>query len=350
MFAGLFAPATPWSSCQAGAPVRVRSIHAQNRPSDSGHAGQRCALNLVGIEKSAISRGDWLADRAHSHRRRVSMFACSCLQIATCVWRRGRRSTCTSGRLTASRMWSCWNVTRLSAGQSARVQLVFDTPLCAVPGDRFIARDAQAAHTVGGGIVLDPFAPSRKRRSVQRMRYLDALERMIAGNGIAPLLQHATFRRGKQRSGPLDRMRIRSHSLPCDAISSRRRTNASFYWPRTGRSLRERTLNALRDFHADAPDEPGPDAGRLRRIALPDVCQPLWLSLIDQLTREGLVMRKGPWLHLPEHTAELSADDCDPRAKNSTADREGTLRSALGARIGRCRPGTRLAHRDVAGR
>src|SRR6202035_3150412 len=46
----------------AGQSVRVRSIHAQNRVAEAGRAGERCALNLAGIEKSAISRGDWLAD------------------------------------------------------------------------------------------------------------------------------------------------------------------------------------------------------------------------------------------------------------------------------------------------
>jgi selenocysteine-specific elongation factor len=43
-------------------PVRVRSIHAQNRPAETGRAGERCALNLAGIEKSAIDRGDWIVD------------------------------------------------------------------------------------------------------------------------------------------------------------------------------------------------------------------------------------------------------------------------------------------------
>jgi selenocysteine-specific elongation factor len=46
----------------AGTLVRVRSIHAQNRDAGMGLAGQRCALNLVGIEKTALARGDWLAD------------------------------------------------------------------------------------------------------------------------------------------------------------------------------------------------------------------------------------------------------------------------------------------------
>ncbi|MCH3728783.1 hypothetical protein LZC05_09585, partial [Campylobacter coli] len=46
----------------AGARVRVRSIHAQNQPSETGAAGQRCALNLAGIDKDAIARGVWIAD------------------------------------------------------------------------------------------------------------------------------------------------------------------------------------------------------------------------------------------------------------------------------------------------
>src|SRR5882762_1103999 len=42
---------------------RVRSIHTHNRASEAGHAGQRCALNLVGIDKDADARGDWVADQ-----------------------------------------------------------------------------------------------------------------------------------------------------------------------------------------------------------------------------------------------------------------------------------------------
>src|SRR5690625_2143170 len=46
----------------AGKPLRVRTVHAQNQPSADGRAGQRCALNLGGIARDAIRRGDWVAD------------------------------------------------------------------------------------------------------------------------------------------------------------------------------------------------------------------------------------------------------------------------------------------------
>src|SRR5690606_28854184 len=41
--------------------VRVRGIHAQQRPALVGRAGERCALNLAGIDNDGVSRGDWLA-------------------------------------------------------------------------------------------------------------------------------------------------------------------------------------------------------------------------------------------------------------------------------------------------
>ncbi len=79
----------------------------------------------------------------------------------------------------------------LAAGATARVQLVFDKPVCALPGDRFIVRNAQASRTVGGGRVLDPFAPARKRRTPERRAWLDALHTMLETGRIDGVLAHA---------------------------------------------------------------------------------------------------------------------------------------------------------------
>ena len=132
----------------ADTPVRVRSIHAQNRPTDSGRAGQRCALNLAGVEKSAISRGDWLADpRALAPTTRIDvrlrLLADSGLRIARMV-----AAAHASGHDAPRRPRGAAGVrAACRPANRRRVQLVFDTPVCAVPGDRFIVRDAQAAHT-----------------------------------------------------------------------------------------------------------------------------------------------------------------------------------------------------------
>src|SRR5699024_11030277 len=79
----------------------------------------------------------------------------------------------------------------IAPGTQGRVQLVFDEPLCAAPGDRFIIRDAQASRTIGGGRVLDPQGPRRRRRSPQRMAWLDGISAMLDGQGLARPLERA---------------------------------------------------------------------------------------------------------------------------------------------------------------
>jgi hypothetical protein len=50
----------------SGLPLRVRGLHAQNRPADAAQAGQRVALNVAGprLSKEAVARGDWVLHEA----------------------------------------------------------------------------------------------------------------------------------------------------------------------------------------------------------------------------------------------------------------------------------------------
>jgi selenocysteine-specific elongation factor len=292
----------------AGKAARVRSIHAQNRPAHAGCAGERCALNLGGVERSALARGDWLADAR-------------ALVASTRIDARLRLLP-GSGAL---KSWSPLHVhlgtahqvahvvpldaAQLAAGESGRVQLVFDAPLCAVPGDRFIVRNAQGRHTIGGGIVLDPCAPPRRRRTAVRAAVLGALEHMIAAEGVAPLLEQATYGMSlpdlvRLTGRPAERL-----SLPASALVVAAHGEQFVLLASRWRALCEDVLGALARFHEAVPDEPGPDAGRLRRMSCPDLPVSLWRALLDALVRERQVLANGPWLHLPGHSVVLSADE-----------------------------------------
>jgi len=66
-------------------------------------------------------------------------------------------------------------------------------------------------------------------------------------------------------------------------------------------ALGERAVGALRIFHAQQPDEPGIDRGRLRRMTLPTLADAAWRAVIDDLVQRQAVQRSGHWLHLPDH-------------------------------------------------
>ncbi|HXZ10397.1 MAG TPA: selenocysteine-specific translation elongation factor, partial [Paraburkholderia sp.] len=313
VFAGRVSTDDTMMLAPAGAPVRVRSIHAQNRAAETGRAGQRCALNLAGIDRESIARGDWIVDARlaqPSERLDVDLTLLDDAGITLHHWSPLHVHLGTTHRVAHVALLEG---DTLTAGRTTRVQLVFDTPISALPGDRFIVRNAQATRTVGGGRVLDPFGPARKRRTPARRAWLDALTMWLDEARLDALLEQSP--RGMLRSMlmhltglpasmlvlPADVVEIPLHGKAADDAFIVMRT----HWDR----MRMQIVDALRSFHAGSPDEQGPDAGRLRRIALPLLSDALWRALIDAMVADGAVRQSGPWLHLPDHAVTLDPSE-----------------------------------------
>lgn len=294
-----------------GQTVRVRSIHAQNQASESGVAGQRCALNLAGIAKEEITRGDWImdgqlqqaTDRIDIHLHLLAEAPAMAQWTPVHVHLGTKRSTGHVALLQDA---------AIEPGSEARVQLVLDTPVFTVPGDRLILRNAQASRTIAGGMVLDPYAPARKRRAPERMAYLDALEQLILTGDFAALIAQAPH--GMPRS---QLMRLSGRALndqqPARATISLPMANGDAMVLDHGRwqSLQAQLLQVLARFHEKSPDEPGVNAARLRRMALPGLQQSthdaLYQGLLSTLLQEKRLASSGAWLHLPQHSVQLSS-------------------------------------------
>lgn len=297
-----------------GQKLRVRSIHAQNQPSQTARAGQRCALNLGGIDKHAIARGDWIADaRCFQPSRNLDVQLRLLPDAASSVraWSPLHIHLGASHYLAHAVPLSSGT---LAPGETGWVQLVFDQPVCALPGDRYIARDAQARHTVGGGLVLDPNAPQRKRRSPARLAWLQAVSTLQAGDGLAALLQQAQHGLDEHQLMRLLRRPLDA-SIPLEDTLWVSARNGSA--PRTlmlqsrWEALAGHALQTLASFHERWPDEPGIDTARLRRMAWPTLPDSLWLALRDGLLEEGRLARNGPWLHLPGHAVSLGPQEAE---------------------------------------
>ena len=294
----------------SGRAARVRGIHAQNRAAEEGRAGQRCAINLAGIDKSEIVRGDWLADpRAFAPTTRVDVRLRLLADAPTL--RHGAPLHVHFGTAHRVAHVVLLDAERLNARESAYAQLVFDAPVCATPGDRLILRDAQAADTLGGGVVLDPDAPARKRRSSARLAWLDAVERWLGGDGITALLDQAPHGIALEQLTRLCGLAPERLILP-DSARRVETTSGAFAVARAHwQALRERVLAALQAFHAQQPDEPGIGSARLRRSVAPTLTDALWRALIDELVLEHEVLRSGALLHRPQHRVVLSESEAE---------------------------------------
>jgi selenocysteine-specific elongation factor len=312
VFAGRVQTSDSLLVAPAGLPVRVRSIHAQNRAADSGRAGQRCALNLAGVDKDQIARGDWIVDARLAQPAMRLDAELTLLEDADVTLRHWSPLHVHVGTMHRVANVVLLEGETLAPGERSRVQLVFDTPLHAVSGDRFIVRNAQATRTAGGGRVLDPFAPARRRRTAERFAWLDAMRMWVDEGRIEPLIAQAP--RGVARStlAQLTGYAADGLVLPADVVEIAPQGRAEDgvvmareHWEQISSSV----TGALAQFHARMPDEQGPDAARLRRIAAPLASDAVWRAVVDWLVQEGRIARSGPWLHLPAHTVRLDADE-----------------------------------------
>jgi selenocysteine-specific elongation factor len=289
----------------AGTQVRVRSIHAQNRDAATGRAGQRCALNLAGIDKAALTRGDWLADpRAFVPSTRLDVELRWLPDSAALSMRAPLHIHLgTAHRVARVVMLETNN---LIGGGNARVQLVFDAPICAATGDVFIARDAQARHTLGGGVIIDPAAPARRRRSRQRLVYLTAIQHLLRGEGLETLLENCPLGVDMSALIRLTGRLPERIALPAGARIIDPDGQSIVILDSHWQALRQGALEALSAFHGLEAGEPGIDRGRLRRMTAPTIPDSVWRVLIDELVREGRMQQSQHWLHLPEHRVSLN--------------------------------------------
>ena len=160
--------------------VRVRAIHAQNRKSFIGQIGERCALQISGIEKKDISRGDWLsacAQTPSTNRINVRLEISRHLSFTLkhlCPIKLFIGAKLISAKLYLLERKKDGNF--LKAATSVFAQIIIDGQISCCSGDRFIIRDDSELVTLGGGSVIDPFAEYSPKFDDDDRNYLLALE------------------------------------------------------------------------------------------------------------------------------------------------------------------------------
>ena len=154
--------------------ARIRSIQTSGRAVDRIGPGHRVALNLAGVAKSDLGRGDVVvtADRWHLTDRfdaRLDVLG----SLDHDVSRRGAHLLYVGAREVPVKL-RVLGPEQLAPGQSGTVRLFLPVELPLLPGDRFVMRESGRDETIGGGEVLDvapvlPASRARPDRSVDRV-------------------------------------------------------------------------------------------------------------------------------------------------------------------------------------
>ena len=146
-----------------GLASRVRSLQVHGEKVEVAEAGQRVAVNLVGLEVEQIERGSVVAGMN-------SMFPTKRLDVRLLLLKSAPRPLKNGawvrfflGTREALGRVRLLDQEELKPGSLAYAQLELEKPVVADKGDRFVIRSYSPMHTIGGGTVINPL-PGRKHR------------------------------------------------------------------------------------------------------------------------------------------------------------------------------------------
>lgn len=297
--------------CGSRKSSRVRSISAQNRRKTQCVAGQRCAINLRGLNKEDIRRGDWIVAPGLTEtsarfdvRIRVSRYEARSLSSSAVHLHIG------AGHMVA-RM-SVLGEKSIASGESGYARMAVDRPICVAHGDRFILRDNSAQRVIGGGRIIDIAPPLRGRARPERLAALRALEIEDPAGSLEKLLDCT--------NGGVDLAAFSANRNLTDAESGAVFEHVSMvrvdtvgepiaFSPDRWMRIRACALQSITRWHDQAPSDIGIAIHRLfddSEIRLP---RDIVTAIAAKLSGEGDVIRIGMFVRLPSHEPKSDPDD-----------------------------------------
>ncbi len=154
---------------------RIRRIQVHGKDRDIAEAGLRTALNLQGIEKEEIERGDVVAHPGVLQPTYILDLDLRYLSSAPKPLTHNSRVRFHIGTSEILGRVILIGRDKIEPGEKALIQIRLEKPVVCWRGDHFVIRSYSPMITIGGGVVLDPVARRRKRSSKQHLEELKLL-------------------------------------------------------------------------------------------------------------------------------------------------------------------------------
>lgn len=157
--------------------ARVRGLQVHGEKVETAEAGQRVAVNLAGLECEEIERGSVLGAPGYlkpSHRLDLRVKLLSAEEKPLVNRARVRVHLGTAEILARIILLES---EELLPGEDGLAQLECEQPMVATRGDRVIIRSYSPMRTIGGGEIIDPDPPKRKRFNQGVIHMLETKEK-----------------------------------------------------------------------------------------------------------------------------------------------------------------------------
>ncbi len=289
--------------------AHIRTAESYKQKAGRAQPGSRVALNLTGVKKDDLKRGDIVltleqlartSQIVNAEIRLIPHLESLKNNTELIVYLETRELL---GRITF------FNTKATKPQEPAFAQLRFNQDVAAYIGEHFILRQQSPSRTIGGGTILDPFAAKYKNRDIdETIRFLEKRR----GLGLEELILSEI-----ERHKYLDRERLLVASCYSSAeiassvtsllnkgrlIATKSYIIESEYWQERVNKIPE----ILQREHSLDPSKEGlPQAVLHSYLALP---KEAFNQLIGTLVDKGQVVREGDIIALPSHKLKISQE------------------------------------------
>jgi selenocysteine-specific elongation factor len=295
----------------AGIDVRIRGIQKNGKAARHASAGERCGLNLAGVGRECVGRGHWVvAPLIHAPTQRMDA-SLRLLPTESGELKHWTPVRLHLGTAEVSARIAIGRGASMAPGQTATVQLRLDAPIAALHGDRYILRDQGARRTLGGGRVIDPYAPRRGVDKALRVTQLDILSRTDPGAALSGLLACSP--------NGLDIEQFqRRYNLAPDRLDSLLRHAGVLEFGKTPRlgfpretiaAIGRHVAAALESSHDADPRFLGADIANLAGRCAPRLPLPVFAGMLRLLANEKKLELNGSLVSLPRLRATVRSAD-----------------------------------------
>ena len=296
----------------SGQRARVRGLQSHKTKVDATDPGVRLAVNLSGLSKGEVERGEiltipgWLKPtyRLDARLRMV--------KNAPNPLKHNQGVTFHLFTSEASARVRLLDADRLTAGQEGWVQLLLADPLPAVKGDFFVIRSSE--DTLGGGQIVDPNPRRRYRRFDDDV--IDRLMTLDQGTGGDIIISVA------EQWGPCDMTTLSQRTnLSQEEVTERVSqltgeghlvslgefggdADAVVYSAQGWDILKSKVASALQLYHTQYPLRHGVPAQEIRSRL--NLSQPVYQRALARLVEEQIIIDERQFLRLPDHEITLT--------------------------------------------
>lgn len=299
LWSGSLKPDTSGVILPGNKPVRIRSVQVHGAQVTKAAAGNRVAVNLPGIDKDQINRGDMLVPAGAFKTGFMIDAEFSLLKGVPSALKNRTRVRVHHGTAEIMARIVLLDHELLEPGDRAYIQLRLEKPIAALRGDRFIVRSYSPMVTIGGGEIIFGNARRHKRFDGYAVNLLDAA---FSGDMLSALKMMLD-----KRGAPIadDELRNLTDLSPEDLKAAMSVLTASkdviaikgdktYYVSEPGmKALENRIITAVNEYHDKNPLENGISKETVKSKYLRRVDPKASGGLLAEMVNRGLIQMRG---------------------------------------------------------